>query len=149
MEALWVAAIVTVGGILSGITSALLAGWQRSKEKHEDWKRQDDVAARLIASNLEMAAVAAETKAVLGDQLSVIHTLVNSQMTEQKQIALDASIRSLVSLEELVEERKANGRKPKPATLKLIKDSKEAIRSMEMDLADRRAVQSDLEADNG
>jgi hypothetical protein len=95
-----VALIVAVGAIIQ----IHVNGQQRSRDKQEDWERQDIVANRLTARQDAIAAqareaasllvannrVVAETAAQTQGQLTVIHDLVNSTMTEAKQSELVA-----------------------------------------------------------
>jgi len=95
-----VALIVAIGAVVQ----IHVNGQQRRRDKREDWERQDIVANRLTARQDAIAAKAAEAAALLlannqvvaetaartQGQLTVIHDLVNSTMTEAKQSELVA-----------------------------------------------------------
>lgn len=105
-------------------------------------KKLEEVKVDLVAANAEVAAVAAETRKEVANKLDVIHTLVNSQVTEFIQREMDATIRSLVSLKELVALKEATGRHPTPATLETIKTTEAAINELNTTLAARAKSQA-------
>lgn len=77
----------------------------RRADKREDWARQDEVAARLLARQNEVATIAAQvdqrveaSAAETHDQLNVIHGLVNSTLTSSKQAELKASLGELAMM---------------------------------------------------
>jgi len=129
-----------------------VTGHQRSKDKKEDWARQDELkdqereereevaahaakaAALLLAENKKVATAAEETKATLKD----IHTLVNSDMTEARQGELSTTRLLVVALR----------RGPQDKETQSAIDAAE-IRANELEtiLADRLVAQQKVEAD--
>lgn len=91
MSTVIVALIVAFGTTVGPLFLAHLTGRQRLKEKHEDWRRQDQVAARLLAAN-----------AKTDDKLDEIHVLVNSNLTAAMQSELNALRTQLVLVGKLV-----------------------------------------------
>jgi len=155
-------AISVIVSVVSPTLLALLTGRQRMKEeeskaeqrrldKKEDYDRQDQLAERqtkalgvvadqaskaaelLLASNATVAATAERQ----GAQLTQIHTLVNSKMTESMQNELDSERRGLVLLEKIVRLAEASGDPPGPADIGAIQSAKERIAELEARLADR------------
>jgi hypothetical protein len=88
----------------------------------------------LVKSN----AVVAETAKVTNVKLDVIHTLVNSSMTAAMQAELDATIRELAMMHEIVELKEAAGKKPLPVAERAITLTEGRIAELEHQLADRR-----------
>jgi predicted RNase H-like nuclease (RuvC/YqgF family) len=79
MNTITVALIVAFGTTAGPIFLAYLTNNQRRQEKLEDWRRQDEVAARLLAATKHTDEV-----------LDTIHTLVNSNMTAAMQSDLNS-----------------------------------------------------------
>lgn len=72
-------AVALIASLVGPLTLGYFQAKAHRSDKHEDWRRQDEVAARLIAANTQ-----ANTK------LDVIHDLVNSDMTAALQAQLVA-----------------------------------------------------------
>jgi hypothetical protein len=117
--------LVAIIGVIGILASSVIAPYvlarasrrDQKASKMEDWERQDevasraaDVAAKLLDSN-ERAVHAVEAAALVAEQtngtVNVIHTLVNSNMTEAKQEALDAKRETLVMLRSVTAGREA------------------------------------------
>lgn len=90
-DTLWLAIIAVVSPVLMAFVVSRLA----RADRRQDWERQDEVAAR--AANAVEAAGAAMV--VTGNKLDVIHGLVNSAMTTQIQLTLEATKRERAALE--------------------------------------------------
>jgi hypothetical protein len=91
--------VALIAGVVGPGVSALLLGRQRQSDKRQDWARQDQVAARaaeaadaLVASNEEVARVAATASRIQLEKLGEIHTLVNSDMTASRTNEMNATI---------------------------------------------------------
>src|ERR1051325_1279615 len=85
------ASIAAASGMLSPMLLALLTSRQQRLKEQRDYARQDLVAARVAALAVQTEKVASETQG----QLRQIHTLVNSNLTQEMQarlVALDAQI---------------------------------------------------------
>jgi hypothetical protein len=129
------------------ILSSYLTNRARRKEKVEDWKRQDEVADRVKeAATLvqEVAKTAAETTTDTNGKLDElkkgqkqIHTLVNSNLTASMRRELDATVRELAGMNELVAVKRKLGDEPSEATLTTIKVTEETIRELTATLNDR------------
>jgi hypothetical protein len=102
--------------------------------------RQDDAAAQAaIAAKLLLAAnerVAASAKAT-NNKLDTIHTLVNSNMTAAMQSELDATVRELAVMMELIELKKGMGTHPSVDTLAALKSANDKIVELGAVLRDR------------
>ena len=112
----------------------------RKLEKQEDWKREDDVrmqaqeaAKLLLEENKKVAAAAVLTNG----KLDIIHTLVNSNMTAAMQSELDATIRELAMMKEVIGLKEAAGHSPSPDTLGAVKFTDKKIKELQAGLSDR------------
>jgi len=95
---------IVITSILGPCVLMLLTGHQRSKEKQEDWRREDIVAEKaaeaaklLLAENKKVAASAKEASG----KLDAIHILVNSNMTAAMEAQLVALQGQLVVMNRL------------------------------------------------
>ena len=112
-------------------------------------ERQDDaaeaaaVAARdLVAANAEVAAVAARAAEAVGDKLDVIHTLVNSSLTAAVQSELDATIRELAMMHEVIELRREAGKPRSPEREDAVAATEARIVEVRLQLDERARQQS-------
>lgn len=136
-------AIVGFAGPLSVIAVTVIIGRQNRRAQRENWKREDQVAAKaakaaqdLIDSNKKIAEVAEENATKTFEQLNQIHTLVNSNMTAAMEDALASKLAHLVALEQvLVMQRETD--EPVSETLREIQDTKEDIARRRAELQDR------------
>ncbi len=97
-----IGAIVALATTASPVILSVITARQRQREKAEDYKRQDDVAAKaeeaaalLLAANERVAHQTATASSETQAQLRQIHTLVNSNLTQEMEarlVALDAQI---------------------------------------------------------
>jgi hypothetical protein len=85
-----VVVIVAFSGPLGACLLAYLTGRQRLSEKREDWRRQDEVAARLLAANDEVAEQLLTANGKTDVKLDEIHVLVNSNLTAAMQSELNS-----------------------------------------------------------
>jgi uncharacterized membrane protein affecting hemolysin expression len=137
------AEVVLVALIVSLISPTVLAwinGRQRRADKQEDWARQDAVAAQaaeaaslLLAENKKVAESAQTTH----DQLTQIHTLVNSNMTASMQADHDSTVLLLAALRANVALR---GGEANEDTRVAIKTAEGRLAELEAQLTDRRAA---------
>ena len=129
--------VVVLVAIFSSITAPLIISAQAEKRHREDrqadWDRQDKVAAAakqtaddLAVSQKRIADQAAEaaslllaanervahTAQVTNGKLDIIHQLVNSNMTAAMQAELDATVRELAMMREVIELKRAAGKEP-------------------------------------
>jgi len=146
----------------------------RRAEKQEDWARLDAVAAaaktdswQLLESQRVMAGKADEASAgvvevarVLAEttrasslaiektqgQLTVIHTLVNSNMTAAMESELGALVRELALMREVVELKKVAGHAPTIETLAAIKATESKIIELTASIRDRKAASDQADA---
>lgn len=146
------------------ITAAAAAAKLRSEEKAEDWRRQDDVAARVAAAAKassdeiamradlllkaqqdtilrtdEVARIAAENDQKMNGKLDSIHTLVNSDMTAARTAERD-------SMKLLVLALKRIGTKSPEEQDEIVRVEKR-IEELNQILADRLAAQAKVDAD--
>jgi len=154
--------LVLVVAIFSSITAPLIISARTEKrhrdDRQADWDRQDAVAAAakqtatdLAASqkrNADQAAEAAtlllaanervaHTAQVTNGKLDVIHQLVNSSMTAAMQSELDATVRELAMMREVMELKRAAGTEPAPETLAAIDATQAKIGELAASLQDR------------
>jgi hypothetical protein len=66
-----------------------------------------------------------------------IHTLVNSNLTAQMNDTLDATVRDLASLQEIVALKERDGREPTPEALQVIEATESRIGELRAKLRDR------------
>jgi hypothetical protein len=151
MSAVWIAMIVALAGLVSTWMTLQINARQRHVEKAEDWARQDVVAQRvedaarhLVSSNAEIAIKADETRRELGGQLRVIHTLVNSQLTEALDLALAAKVAALIATKALAVANQRAGVSAKEET-DSIKLMESEIAELRVKLADRKIAQTQVD----
>jgi hypothetical protein len=110
-ETVWLSMIAACSGIFTAAIAPVIVmvvtSRTRRLEKEEEWHRQDEVARRLVNSNQEIAAHAVQTARDVNFKLdkasaerAVIHTLVNSTLTEAKR----SELRALKAQARLMEE---------------------------------------------
>lgn len=171
----WTPVIVAVGVIVGPLLLAYLTGRQRSRDKREDWARQDAVAAkadavaeqaRLAAELLlaaqkatikrtdEVARLAAEAAAQTAAKLEsidkqgkTIHALVNQKLTDVTHQALVATTALLPLLEEAITRTRAGGNEPSEKDLKRLEDTRRSIVDLQADLEQRAENQAEVDAD--
>lgn len=131
------ALIVAVPAMLSPLLLAVLTNRNQRRVKLDDYARQDVVAARLIASNDEIATTAKATAEKLGGQLQQIHTLVNSNLTAEMQARLEATRGQLVLMTEVIDLKRVAGHEPTEDASILLGKTKSTIAELEATLADR------------
>lgn len=156
MNATTVALIVAPVAVVAGpVLLAALNARTASSSRREEWARQDEVAkraadavatrerdaadaaAKLLASNVEVARIAKATAENVDTKLDVIHVLVNSNLTELLRQQLIANELLLVALREIVALHQANGRDPSAETLTAITETENKIAELKLALADR------------
>lgn len=148
-SAIVISLLAFAGVILSPILVAWLTGKQRHQEKLQDWERQDQVATKvseaaekLAESNKIMTASAEST----GRKLDVIHTLVNSNMTAALQGELNATLRELAMMQEVLALKSKSGLTPTPEALAAIQSAEKAIAELTTTLAERLSQAKLVEA---
>lgn len=122
MEAVWVALIVAVSGLLG----QWLLKWQ-------DYRRQDEVARKLLIANERVA----NSTLLTNNKLDVIHTLVNSNMTAAMQSELDATVRELAMMREVIGLNRNAGREPTELTLAAINVTEDRVNELKAQLQTR------------
>ncbi len=91
------------------------------------------MADRLLKSNRMVAANAASTQR----KLDVIHVLVNSNMTAAMRAELDATIRELALMRQIVARDKSDGRPVLPEALTALESTQNKINELSLTLDDR------------
>lgn len=142
MDPLIEIALITVMGpvILTGLN-----GTQQWFKERRDYKRQDAVAARLLASNQHVADNALKTFDKLDNiaaTAAVIHTLVNSDLTKSIQGERDATQGQLTLAEQLVALHREHGVDPPQHVLYMIAACEERIARLTEDLTQRAKQQT-------
>lgn len=92
-------------------------------------------------------AVTASRLTELADGQKVIHTLVNSNMTESKERELSATERELAMMKEVVDLKRTAGHEPTSDVLRAISATEAVIAALKADLADRQHQQGLVDDD--
>ena len=137
---LWVGLLAIVVAMVVPLLIALRIDARMKAYRDVDSARADVVGSKLVA--LETMTDAAERRAQADathttSALEVIHGLVNSQMTTVMQEALDARRGQLVTMVEIVDLKKADGREPSKEALAHIESARSKIQELEQAIADR------------
>jgi hypothetical protein len=145
---LLVAGIVATGPTLL----AIINGREARAARHEDWARQDVVAAELARrqdATEHRATVAAhrtaEELAKVVAQGEAIHSLVNSNLTEAKAEALDWAERNAALMREMFALLRAGGREPTPEALAVLDATAQRVASLRAEMTDRTATSARLD----
>ncbi len=115
-DSVWLAFIAAFSGVVTAVIApvviSMIAVRAHRIEKEDDWRRQDEVARRaaeasraILQSNQDLHETTNENSAKLdraAEATAVIHTLVNSSMTEAKK----SELRALKAQVRLMEEMK-------------------------------------------
>jgi hypothetical protein len=136
-DAVLIAIIVAVPAVLTSVVAPVLIAWQqhrnRLEEKREDRAREDEVAAKLQASQ----TLVSDRTDITNRKLDKIHVLVNSNMTAAIQSELDAKIETAAIMRELIDLRRVPGKEPSAASLKALADIDNKIAELRAQLDDR------------
>lgn len=127
MEVIIVAVIVAISSTIAPLLLAWISGRQRRAEKLEDYKRQDEVAARDKA---------------IDKKLDIIHTLVNSNMTKALQAELEAVLAQVVLLREVT---RLKGVAPTPELLDSMEVLDDRVSELTIQLKERANAAESLE----
>lgn len=117
MELLFAVALVIIA--CSIIFSSIILGLFLNKQRMDGQIHQD--AANRIANN----------------KLDLIHSLVNSNMTAALQSELDATVRELAMMKEVIELKRAMGIEPSPEVLSAITSTQTRINELLAVIRDR------------
>lgn len=158
--------ITILVAIFASVTAPLILAWRTEvmhrQDRLADYARQDKVAVAAARAAVELATSqkriadqaseaarlllganerVAHTALQTSEKLDVIHDLVNSNMTAAIQSELDATVRELAMMKEVVELNRAAGREPSVETLAAIEATKNKIAELTAVLADRQQGQ--------
>jgi len=146
--------VVIVVAIFSSVTAPLILSHQtekiRSRDRREDYRRQDEVAARaaeaatLLAENNKLVA---QSSGAISGQLSQIHTLVNSNMTAAMESEYEAVGRELAMMLEVIELRRAQGQQPTTQALAAVETTRAKRAELASLLEDRAHAQARNDAE--
>lgn len=132
MDPAWAA----LAAVASPLVLVILNGWQQRKSDRENWRRQDEVAAR--AAEVATAVVATgRTLRANQRQLEEIHTLVSSELSEAQQRELAAVEELLARSREVVELKRSMGVEPTVADEDALLELEIRIEAMTRSLAVR------------
>lgn len=143
--------VALIAGVLGPTVLAFITGIQRARddrraadirreERLEDYARQDAVAAQAEkAVNLlqESQAKIADVAHTTNGKLDVIHTLVNSNMTAAMQAELDATVRELALMHEIIEMKRKVGSEPMADSISALALTEARIIELQNNLNDR------------
>lgn len=135
-----VAAIGALSAILSPLLLAHLLNAQRRKEKQEDWRRQDEVAAKVDAAAGQAATAAellVESNKVSNMKLDGIHDLVNSKMTAALDAQLVALESNVVLMRREIARQKESGQEPTAEDLASLKATEAKVSELRAQVHDR------------
>lgn len=132
--------VALIVGVVGPAVMALIMNYARRKEKEQDYKREDAVAARaeevkrlLLVTNERVAASAVRTDI----KLDVIHGLVDGGMTAALMSERNAVVMQLAMMKELIGIRLASGTEPSPEALAAIDHTEVKIAELDANLIDR------------
>jgi hypothetical protein len=136
LSALGVATIAAIGSIVT----PLLTSWIRTREQKINWKRQDLVAAEvrrtatmLVTFNKQITEQNAQTQGTLNH----VRTLVNSNLTEQKERTAAALQAQILMTEEVFRLNRRNGIEPPSEALVALGVLKNTAHALRLELAER------------
>jgi hypothetical protein len=142
-----IGAIVALATTASPIILSVITANQRRKEKVEDYARQDGVAAQareaarlLLAANERVARQSATSASETQSQLKQIHTLVNSNLTQEMEARLVALDAQLVLTQEVIRLNAAAGVEPTEAAKTALANLQRTADGLRLSLAERAAV---------
>lgn len=140
MDSAVVAVVVAVfASITAPLILAVFTARMHRQDREADWARQDILAER-----------AADTAKETNGKLDVIHTLVNSQLTAAMQSELDAIVRELAMMLEVIALKKAAGFEPTAEALAALDAAQAKVADLTAKLEDRhRAQDRASEGDTG
>lgn len=122
--------VAIVIAVVAPILLAMITGRQRRLEKREDWRRQDEVAERLLQA----------TNATNG-KLNTIKTLVDGKLTAVMRNELQARRLSVAMMEKVIQMNEAQGISATKADLTFIENTKIEIEQLGSTIDDRDAME--------
>lgn len=140
-EGLWLGVIVA---LLTSTIGPMALSWLNNRQARlariEDIRRQDAVAVKAaealdVARQSQQAIVAATVQT--NDKLDVIHALVNSNLTLALQGELDATVRELALMRELIALHRLHGAEPSPEAKEAMAHTAARITSLQAQVNDR------------
>lgn len=142
---------IIVALIVSVVAPSLLASFsssQRRREKEQDYAREDKLAHQaredsiaLLASNERIAQITFAAGRTTQGTLEIIHKLVNSKLTDEKQERYESLVTLEASLNRESELLKGKGLPIPEKTSDLLKSTREQIVALGAELAERRKQQ--------
>lgn len=142
-----IGAIVALATTASPIILSVITANQRRKEKIEDYSRQDAVAAQaaeaarlLLDANERVARQTATASTETQGQLRQIHTLVNSNLTQEMQARLVALDAQIVLTQEVMRLNTAGGIAPTEAARTALENLEHTAEGLRRSLTERAAV---------
>ena len=131
MDPAVVAVVVAVfASITAPLILAVFTARMHRQDREADWARQDILAGR-----------AAELAKETNGKLDVIHTLVNSQLTAAMQSELDAIVREVAMMLEVIALKKAAGFEPTKDALAALDAAQAKVADLTAKLEDRARAQ--------
>ena len=149
MSAASTLAAVVIAAVVGPLLLSGLNNRHRKDERAQDWKRQDEVAARLAAAQQattarteEVAAAVAESSAATDGKLDQIHTLVNSQLSTALRNELAALVALAALMADVIEIKRAGGLEPTEEALAALELTKARAAELELVLEERNGETS-------
>jgi len=134
------AGIVAVSSAVAPLLVTIVTSYTRRRERAQDYERQDAVAAQVkkaAESLVQSNAVVAATAEVTNKKLDVIHILVNSNMTAAMQAELDATVREIAMMREVIALNRSAGREPHEEAVAAVEATEHKINELRANLSDR------------
>jgi len=142
-----IGALVAMATTASPIILSVITANQRRKEKVEDYSRQDAVAAQaaeaarlLLDANERVARQSAASASETQSQLKQIHTLVNSNLTQEMEARLVALDAQLVLTQEVMRLNSVAGVVTPEAAKDALANLQRTADGLRLSLAERAAV---------
>ena len=130
-------ALAGLGGAIVGNIGQAVMIWlssrMRSREKQEDWRQNKEVSDRLLASN----KVITEQNAHTINTVNHIKTLVNSNLTEQKERAATAIEAQILATDELFSLKRQDGREPAKQAIDALEALRREAHALRLELVER------------
>lgn len=144
----WIAGIVAVSSAVAPLLIAIVTSSQKRKDRAQEYARLDAVAVKADAvadKAAEAAKLLLESNArvqqrgeVVNEKLDEIHVLVNSNMTAMMQSELDATRTSLALMKEVIDLKRASGKKPSSEAAANLKATEAKVKELSSKLAVRQ-----------
>jgi hypothetical protein len=126
--------------LVFNVLSVLFGIWYSQIRSDRTEAQVARAAELLVASNESVAATARAAAQETVNKLDVIHILVDGSMMAAMQAELDATIRTVALMHEVIDLKKSQGQEPSAAAVAAIKSTDERIAEMEEKLKKKKTA---------